>query len=181
MVGHSQVDVLLARIEVSRDPGAAKDGALALTYRPDEPLEIRVLSAAGVRDNQAGSVSELKDRESLELGIIKKLELIPKHEPIFDPGIEGKEILIHGIPHLVVKGIPRQIGGAGEDPYRPAHFAELGRFQQAALLDLLVQYEGLHEDDLYERFEEEGIFAMSDGEFATYREEVLRSWGDTGE
>ncbi len=177
----SQVDVLFARIEVSRDAGAAKDGALALIYRPDEPLEVRVFDATEVRDNDAVGVNELEDGQSLELGIVKKIELLPKHEPIFDPEMEGREIIIHGIPHLVVGGVPRQIAEVGEDPLRPAHFAELGRFQQAALLDMLVQYEGLHEEDLYDRFEEEGIFAMSDDEFAAYRKEVLRSWGDTGE
>jgi hypothetical protein len=95
--------------------------------------------------------------------------------------MEGREVLLHGIPHLVINGIPRQISEVSGDQLRPAHFAELSRFQQAALLDILVQNEGLYEDDLYDRFEEEGIFAMSDHEFATYREEVLRSWGDTGE
>lgn len=174
----SQVDVLFARIEVSRDPGVAKDGALSLTFHPGESLELR---AVGARVGDGAADASLQESgHSVELGFIKKIELIPLHEPICDPAMEGHEILIHGIPHLVVGGIPRQIAEVGEDPLRPAHFAELGRFQQAALLDLLVQYEGLHEVDLYDRFEEEGIFAMSDREFAAYREEILRSWGDTG-
>ncbi|MGB7921991.1 MAG: hypothetical protein WCF57_01970 [Pyrinomonadaceae bacterium] len=184
MMYESQVDVLFVRIEVGRGPDTAKDGALSLIYHPGEPLEVRALGAlvggsGGVSDAAAG-LGKRQVGQSLKLGVIKKLELIPRHEPIFDPEMEGREILIHGLPHLVINGIPRQIAEVGQDSLRPAHFAELGRFQQAALLDLLVQYEGLHENDLYDRFEDEGIFAMSDAEFAAYREEILRSWGDTG-